>query len=84
MPFIERSTSSNSYFDRLQDKVYLDVPSEILENILISSQQTLPEVLPILKVDFVVKMNERYDMKKEIFNLFKPSEYMLFKSLSDK
>ncbi len=79
IPFIERSTSSYSYWDRWQDKVYLGVSKDILENILVSSSQILPDILPVLKVDFVVKMDERYDMEKEIFNLFKPSEYMLFR-----
>lgn len=78
-PFIEKATSSYSYYDSEEDEVYLGVPTEILENILSSNEQTLPEVFPILKADFNVMMNERYDLEKEIFNFFVPTEYMLLR-----
>jgi len=55
----------------------LGVNKEVLENILLSSKQVLPDVLPVLKVDFDVMMNERYDIEKEKFNFFIPTEYML-------
>jgi DNA primase catalytic core len=75
--FIEKATNSYSYYDTKEDEVFLGVPKDILENILVSAQQTLPEVLPVLKADFDVTMNERYDLKKEIFNFFVPTKYML-------
>ncbi len=77
LPFIEKATSSYSYYDSKEDDVYLGVPKEILENILLSAEQTLPEVLPILKADFYVMMNERYDLENEKFNFFVPTKYML-------
>ncbi|MGE5435896.1 MAG: DUF5906 domain-containing protein [Syntrophothermus sp.] len=75
--FIEKSTSSYAYWDKYEDSVYLGVPHGILENILLSAGQLIPEVFDTLKVDFDVHYNERIVKEKELFNLFVPSEYML-------
>ncbi len=83
LSFIERSTSSYSYWDKEKDKVYLNVGKEILENILISAQQKLPPVFPVLQADFNVHMNERFDIQQEIFNLFVPTKYLLLKKNSE-
>jgi len=79
LPFIEKSTSTYAYYDAEENEVYLGVGREILENILLSSEQVLPDVLPVLKVDFDVTMNERYDLVKEKFNFFVPTPCMLLK-----
>ena len=77
LPFIEKATSTYAYYDSKEDDVYLGISKEILENILLSAEQTLPDVLPVLKADFYVMMNERYDLEKEKFNFFVPTQYML-------
>lgn len=76
-PFIERSTSSYSYLDTKEDEIYMGVPKEILENILISGAETMPDVFPVLKADFDVNINDRIDYEKEKINLFVPTQYML-------
>jgi len=76
-PFIERSTSSYSYLDTKEGEIYMSVQEGILENILLSGEETLPDILPVLKADFNVNSNERIDLEKEIINLFVPTEYML-------
>ncbi len=76
-PFIERSTSSYSYLDTKEGEIYMSVQEGILENILLSGEETLPDILPVLKADFNVRSNERIDLEKEIINLFVPTEYML-------
>ncbi|HCY77723.1 MAG TPA: hypothetical protein DHV28_17565 [Ignavibacteriales bacterium] len=76
-PFIERSTSSYSYLDTKAGDVYMGIQEGILENILLSGEETLPDILPVLKADFDVNSNERIDYEKEIINLFVPTEYML-------
>ena len=77
IPFIERSTSSYSYLDTKEGDVYMGVQEGILENILLSGEETFPDILPVLKADFDVSSNERIDYEKEIINLFVPTEYML-------
>lgn len=77
LPFIEKGTNSYAYYDGQEDEVSLGVSKDILENILVSAGSVLPEVLPVLKADFDVMMNERYDLEKEVFNFFVPTEYML-------
>jgi DNA primase len=76
-PFIERSTSSYSYLDTKEGEIYMSVQEGILENILLSGEERLPDILPVLKADFNVNSNERIDLEKEIINLFVPTEYML-------
>jgi hypothetical protein len=76
-PFIERSTSTYSYLDTKEDEVYMGVPKEILENILISGEEMMPDVFPVLKADFDVNINERIDYQNERMNLFIPTTYML-------
>lgn len=78
-PFIERSTSSYSYLDTKEGEIYMSVQEGILENILLSGEETLPDILPVLKADFNVNSNERIDLEKEIINLFVPTEYMLLR-----
>ncbi len=78
-PFIEKNTSSYAYFDSTADSVHLGVTKDILSNILLSAQQRTPEIFPALKADFDVTINERYDLEKEMFNFFTPTEYMLLK-----
>ncbi|MBK7631310.1 MAG: toprim domain-containing protein [Ignavibacteriales bacterium] len=75
-PFIEKNTSSYAYFDKTADSVHLGVTKDILSNILLSAQQRTPEIFPALKADFDVTFNERYDLEKEMFNFFTPTEYM--------
>lgn len=55
----------------------MSVQEGILENILLSGEERLPDILPVLKADFNVHSNERIDLEKEIINLFVPTEYML-------
>lgn len=76
-PFIERSTSSYSYLDTKEGEIYMSVQEGILENILLSGEERLPDILPVLKAAFNVRSNERIDLEKEIINLFVPTEYML-------
>ena len=76
-PFIEKSTSSYSYLDTKEGEIYLSIQKEILENILLSGEQTSPDVFPVLKADFDVNVNERIDFEKEKINLFIPTSYML-------
>lgn len=75
--FIEKSTSSYSYYDRKEDEVYIGVPKEILINILASGNQVFSEVNPVLKAVFNVHEDEKINIKAETFNLFSPTEYML-------
>jgi hypothetical protein len=75
--FIEKSTSSYSYYDRKEDEVYIGVPKEILVNILASGSQVFSEVNPVLKAVFNVHEDEKINIKAETFNLFSPTEYML-------
>lgn len=76
-PFIERSTSSYSYLDTKEDEIYMGVPKEILENILLSGEETMPDVFPVLKADFDVNLNDRIDYQNERINFFIPTQYML-------
>ena len=82
-PFIEKNTSSYAYFDKTADSVHLGVTKDILSNILLSAQQRTPEIFPALKADFDVTINERYDLEKEMFNFFTPTEYMLLKKTEE-
>ena len=76
-PFIERSTSTYSYLDTKEDEIYMGVPKEILENILISGEETMPDVFPVFKADFDVNINDRIDYQNEKINFFIPTQYML-------
>jgi len=76
-PFIELGTDSFSYYDRIKDVVHLGVKERILENILYSGGQVMPDILPVLNAVFDVHTDERISLEKEIFNLFVPSKYML-------
>ena len=58
-PFIEKNTSAYAYLDSNADSVYLGVSREILSNILLSAEQTLPDIFPVLKADFDVTIDER-------------------------
>jgi DNA primase len=82
-PFIEKNTSSYAYFDRTADSVHLGVTKDILSNILLSAQQRTPEIFPALKADFDVTVDVRYDLEKEMFNFFTPTEYMLLKKTEE-
>lgn len=84
VPFIEKSTSSYAYYDYKEDEHYLGVPYQILENIMASAEQVLPEVLPVLKADFYVQDNNRIDYEKERFNFFVPTEHMLLNKTEEK
>lgn len=76
-PFIELGTDSFSYYDRIRDVVHMGVKERILENILYSGGQMMPDILPVLSAVFDVHTDERISLEKEIFNLFVPSKYML-------
>lgn len=76
VPFIEKKTSSLSYYDSKEDELYLDVSLMAMENILASAEQILPDVLPVLKADFYVHDNERINYELERFNLFIPTDHM--------
>ena len=76
-PFIEKSTSSYAYFDKAEGELYLGVQKEILESILESEGQYLPNNLPVLKVVFDVHSDNKIDLKNKLFNLFTPTEYLL-------
>ncbi|MBV6419626.1 MAG: DNA primase [Ignavibacteriaceae bacterium] len=82
-PFIERSTSSYSYLDTKKDEIYMGVPKDILENILISGGEPMPDVFPVLEADFDVKINDRIDYENEKINLFVPTSYMLMNKTAE-
>lgn len=82
-PFIERSTSSYSYLDTKKDDIYMGVPKDILENILISGGEPMPDVFPVLEADFDVKINDRIDYDNEKINLFVPTSYMLLNKTAE-
>ena len=82
-PFIERSTSSYSYLDTKKDEIYMGVPKDILENILISGGEPMPDVFPVLEADFDVKINDRIDYDNEKINLFVPTKYMLLNKTAE-
>lgn len=77
LPFIEKGTSSYAYYDSEEDEVYLGVAEKILGDILASAEQKLPDIFPLLKADFEVMMNERFDLEKQKFNFFVPTKYLL-------
>jgi DNA primase len=78
-PFIEKSTSSYAYYDQQINDLFIGVPKEILQSILESEGQYLPNKLPVLKLVFDVHMDEKIDLKNKLFNLFTPTEYLLLK-----
>lgn len=78
-PFIEKATSSYAYYDKLNNELYIGVAKEILQQILESEGQYLPNKLPVLKVVFDVHSDQKIDLKNKLFNLFTPTEYLLLK-----
>jgi len=78
-PFIEKSTSSYAYYDQQINDLFIGVPKEILQSILESEGQYLPNKLPVLKLVFDVHKDEKIDLKNKLFNLFTPTEYLLLK-----
>jgi len=82
-PFIERSTNAYAYLDMKEDEIYMGVPKEILENILISGGQPMPDLFSILKADFDVNFNDRINYDKEKINLFIPTPYMLLNKTAE-
>lgn len=82
-PFIERSTNAYAYLDTKKDDIYMGVPKDILENILISGGEPMPDVFPVLEADFDVKINDRIDYENEKINLFVPTSYMLLNKTAE-
>jgi len=78
-PFIEKSTSSYAYYDQQINDLFIGVPKEILQSILESEGQYLPNKLPVLKLVFDVHKDEKIDLKNKLFNLFTPTDYLLLK-----
>lgn len=78
-PFIEKATSSYAYYDQRTDELYIGVAKEILQQILESEGQYLPNKIPVLKVVFDVHSDQKIDLKNKLFNLFTPTEYLLLK-----
>ena len=78
-PFIEKSTSSYAYYDQQINDLFIGVPKEILQSILESEGQYLPNKLPVLKLVFDVHRDEKIDLKNKLFNLFTPTDYLLLK-----
>jgi len=78
-PFIEKATSSYAYYDKYNNELYIGVTKEILEQILESEGQYLPNKKPVLKVVFDVHCDQKIDLKNKLFNLFTPTEYLLIK-----
>ncbi len=78
-PFIEKVTSSYAYYDKYTNELYIGVPKEILQSILESEGQYLPDRIPVLRVVFDVHSDEKIDLKNKLFNLFTPTEYLLMK-----
>ena len=78
-PFIEKATSSYAYYDKHNNELYIGVPKEILQSILESEGQYLPNKIPVLKVVFDVHSDHKIDLKNKLFNLFTPTEYLLLK-----
>jgi len=78
-PFIEKVTSSYAYYDQRTDELYIGVAKEILQQILESEGQYLPNKIPVLKVVFDVHSDQKIDLKNKLFNLFTPTEYLLLK-----
>jgi DNA primase catalytic core len=77
LPFIETKTSQYAYFDRIKNSVHLGIKKDILESILASAGQYMPDVPFVLAAEFDIHENERVSLNKEQFNLFVPSRYML-------
>ncbi len=77
VPFIEKATNAYAYYNRNEDEIYLGVGKEILEQILLSNGQTMPEIFPVLKAIYNPLVDKKFDFEKEHFNLFTPSIYML-------
>lgn len=61
----------------------MGVPKDILENILISGGEPMPDVFPVLEADFDVKINDRIDYDNEKINLFVPTSYMLLNKTAE-
>ena len=78
-PFIEKATSSYAYYDKHNNELYIGVAKEILQQILESEGQYLPNKIPVLKVVFDVHSDHKIDLKNKLFNLFTPTEYLLLK-----
>lgn len=78
-PFIEKATSSYAYYDKHNNELYIGVAKEILQQILESEGQYLPNKIPVLKVVFDVHSDQKIDLKNKLFNLFTPTEYLLLK-----
>ncbi|MCX6170138.1 MAG: DUF5906 domain-containing protein [Ignavibacteriales bacterium] len=78
LPFIERATNAYAYYNRNEDEVYLGVGKEILEQIMISSGQRMPEIFPVLKAVYNPFLDRKFDFENEHFNLFTPSRYLMF------
>lgn len=77
--FIEKATSSYAYYDKHNNELYIGVAKEILQQILESEGQYLPNKIPVLKVVFDVHSDQKIDLKNKLFNLFTPTEYLLLK-----
>jgi DNA primase catalytic core len=84
LPFIEKKTSQLAYFDRVKGSVHLGLKKDILEAILASAGQVLPEVPFVFEAEFDTKDNERVNLVKEQFNLFVPTKYMLLDKTEQK
>lgn len=82
-PFIERGTNAYAYLDTKDDEIYMGVPKEILENILISGGEPMPDLFPVLKADFDVNFNDRINYDQEKINLFIPTKYMLLNKTAE-
>lgn len=84
LPFIERKTSQLAYYDRVKGSVHLGLKKDILESILASAGQVLPDVPFVFEAEFDTKDNERVNLKKEQFNLFVPTTFMLLEKTQQK
>jgi len=82
-PFIEKYTSAYAYYDQQINELFIGVPKEILQSILESEGQYLPNKFPVLKLVFDVYRDEKIDLKNKLFNLFTPTEYLLLKKNDD-
>lgn len=78
IPFIERKTSTYSYYDSENDELYLGQSKDLLENILLSEGYRMPEIFPVLKADFNPHKTEKIDFESKSFNLYTPSEFLLY------
>ena len=63
----------------ITNELYIGIAKEILQQILESEGQYLPNKVPVLKVVFDVHSDQKIDLKNKLFNLFTPTEYLLLK-----